>query len=279
MEEGIGSPSTALHLQAGPTSSWTPNTSLGLTPRKEAGRCRTDAEFKLQTDNNTPRLLLSKLAMGRTVWQDMKTTFQCSSSRRLPYSLFWAQGHKYAEHINCPHSALQTSPEQMQLPTVWCSLITGEKQRTQLLQSGHLKKHWESLTSEVPLPQLAIKEPECFVSLKMNLFFAVCMLDWEFSTPGLLTCPYWTITAETILEDYEKPAVPMTIPCLLSRLLTAHGQPPQGQEDIHRRSWQLMCSLRNGEVRAWLRTEKEKTEPTSPTSCSRAARLLQEAGG
>lgn len=79
MKKGTGSLSKALHVQAGPITSWPTNTSVDLMPRKEVWQHRTDAEFKPQIGNSS-RLLHSELAIGRTVWQDKKITFQCRFS-------------------------------------------------------------------------------------------------------------------------------------------------------------------------------------------------------
>lgn len=160
-EEGTGSLSTALHLQAGPTS-WTPD--LGLMPRKEAGRCRTDAEFKLQIDNNTLRLLLADLAREEQLGETRQlrlSAVPCGTAIQP----VWA--YPQAELLSALASPQDCRPQLSRCAQPSrCSLITREKKRTQLLQPGHLKKHWESLTSGVSVPQSAIKESECFVFLK-----------------------------------------------------------------------------------------------------------------
>lgn len=153
----MGRLSPALHLQAGPTS-WTPN--LGLMPGKEAGRCRTDAEFKLQIDNNTLRLLLSDLATEEQLGKTQKlhpSAVPCGNCHTACLSTSTGR----AAPSSCLHSGLQTSAEQ-----VLTALITREKKTAQLLQPGHLKKHWERLTSGASLPHLAVKELEWFVFLK-----------------------------------------------------------------------------------------------------------------
>lgn len=114
VEEGVGRLSTALHLQAGPTS-WTPN--LGLVPRKEAGRCRTDAEFKLQIDNNTLRLLISDLAGEEQLGKTRKlhlSAVPCGNCHTACLSISTGR----AAPSSCLQSGPQTSAEQV-LTALW----------------------------------------------------------------------------------------------------------------------------------------------------------------
>lgn len=134
----------ALHVQAGPTSFRTPNASLGLIPRREAWQRRTDAEFKLQIDSNSLKLQNFELEIGRTVWRNMKTAFQCAFSWRESLSSVCREintqlvkASSWVQHC--------TVHEWMQVPTAAPHNCWWEMEDSSY-QPGHLKKHWESST-------------------------------------------------------------------------------------------------------------------------------------